>query len=132
VGDDQKDLEGIVARIESLLARLVNEWSNLMPAQLHHVVGEAWPDVHKQLQNVRYRISHGADENVLRERGLTGTNLALKKSIFDWLWGSGIGNSLRRDWFRKVLRYANSLLGSIPGAEIAKEFKEALEEAIDA
>jgi hypothetical protein len=59
----------------------------------------------------------------LKNRGLTGEQLKLKRARLAAASAKGIT--------KKILDLVNTLLGSIPGAEPIKEFKEFAEEGMD-
>jgi len=59
----------------------------------------------------------------IQDHGLTGEQLKLKRKRLAAVSATGI--------FKKILDIINTILGSIPGAEAVKEFKEFVEEGVD-
>ena len=89
----------------------------------------AWlKEVKPELENLIANLSvipYEADSRWidLKQHGMTGEQLKLKRAR--------LGSAALSGVLGKILKMLNILLGSIPGAEAAKEFKEYLEEAAD-
>ena len=71
-----------------------------------------------------------ADHDRLRKHGLTGRSLRMKMQA----WRSRLfrlGHKMNRRWLRRLLRWANTILGSLVDAltlgAAGKEFKETIE-----
>ena len=131
---DRNELQIFLNEIQDLLERLLDR-DELIPSDLRPYFVDAWPEVRDNL-NLAKRSILGVAQDRLRAVGLTGAQLALKLFGFrrwfrriDWmqiLWS--------RRAIKAALNWANIILGSlsfVPGVEPAKEFKDALERAID-
>jgi hypothetical protein len=140
---DKDELRAFVYELRDLLGAIVED-SHLIPEDKAENVRRAWESI-----QVRFReLIAGLDELnpqatagdqdsqwvSLDEHGLTGDELRLKRRgfvgrMFSW------GRRINRPWLRSVLRWANTLLGSLaavfPPAASIKEFKESLENLIE-
>jgi hypothetical protein len=86
--------------------------------------GEVRPRLQQLISNLQF--TSGEDNPRWREiqdRGLTGEQLKLKRARLAAVSKKGIPG--------KILDIINTILGSIPGANPIKEFKEFVEEGLD-
>lgn len=119
---DKKDLIAILRFVDALLEQIVRTMSD--PEKYY---SNAWNEVRPRFQTLIQEIETIPSENVDRwqeiyQRGLTGNQLRLKMSR---LRNAVSGNILER-----ILKILNSILGSIPGGDFAKEFKDMAEDEI--
>ena len=123
--DDQKTLIEILSVIRSVLEELVN--FRITEDQL--LFQSAWlNEVRPRLDQLISEVQSTSGEanpywRALQDRGLTGESLRLKRARLAAVSRKGI--------LKKILDIINTILGSIPGADPIKEFKELAEEAVD-
>ena len=135
---DRDELRAFVYELRDLLSTIVED-SRFIPEDRGHDVRQAW----ERIQNRFSELIAGLDTLAtaqdprwaeLDNHGLTGDELRLKRRgfvgrMFAW------GRRINRGWVRSVLRWADTLLGSLaavfPPAGAIKEFKESLENLIE-
>jgi hypothetical protein len=123
--DDKKTLIDILAFVRNVLDELVADHVT----QDKELFQSAWSsEVRPRLGELIDRIGKIPSEDdpqgrELRDRGLTGQQLGLKRARLAAVSLKGIR--------KKILDIINTILGSIPGADPVKEFKEFVEESID-
>jgi hypothetical protein len=106
--------------LDELVEKKITEDKNLFRS--------AWTkEVRPRLEYLISRMGLISDENSsewreFQDRGLTGEQLKLKRARLSAVSAKGIP--------KKILDIINTILGSIPGAEAVKEFKELVEEEI--
>jgi hypothetical protein len=120
--DDKKILGEILGYTDKLLEELTNKVKTEQAR-----FKSAWKEVKASLQGLTTKmanISNEGDEywGKLKENGLTGTQLTLKRALLVIAATNGVG---------KILKLLNIILGSIPGADAIKEFKELLEDNLE-
>jgi hypothetical protein len=123
--DDKTTLIDILQFIRAVLNELVNShitedkplfesaWNSEVRPRLEHLI-------------LDLQSTSGEDDPRWREiqnRGLTGEQLKLKRARLAAVSNKGI--------LGKILDIINTILGSIPGADPIKEFKEFVEEGLD-
>lgn len=123
--EDRKTLGSILTFtrkvLDELVAKHIKEDKSLFQA--------AWKnEVKPKLEQLIQVIGAIPNEQVpqwreLQDRGLTGDQLKLKRAR--------LAAAAKGKIFKKILNIINIILGSIPGAEAIKEFKEFAEEGID-
>lgn len=140
---DRDELRAFTYEIRDLLRAIVED-SRLIPEAQREDVRRAWESLQHRfteliamLDDLNPRETTTARNSrwlTLSEHGLTGDELRLKRRgfvrrMFAW------GHRINRPWVRSVLRWANTLLGSLaavfPPAAAIKEFKESLENLIE-
>lgn len=131
---ERDDLRDFLDQVQRLIERILDQ-GELIPADLRHYFVDAWPDVKDNLDLARRSIM-GVAQDRLRAAGLTGAQLALK--LFGFRRWSRRIDWMNLLWSRRAvkgaLNWANIILGSlsfVPGVEPAKEFKDAIERAVD-
>jgi hypothetical protein len=123
--DDKETLIDILQFIRAVLNELVN--SHITDDK--HLFESAWnSEVRPRLEQLILDLqsTSGEDNPRWREihnRGLTGEQLKLKRARLAAVSKKGIPG--------KILDIINTILGSIPGADPIKEFKEFVEEGLD-
>jgi hypothetical protein len=140
---DRDELRAFVYELRDVLGTIV-ENSHLIPEDKGEDVRRAWESLQTRFRELITRLDELNPQETpgvrnsrwvqLDEHGLTGDELRLKRrgfvgSMFSW------GHRINRPWVRSVLRWANTLLGSLaavfPPAASIKEFKESLENLIE-
>jgi hypothetical protein len=128
---DRTFLETFLDRTKDLFQRIVDARDFLFPQRVRDDINAAWMDIEKKnvIRDAKQAVSH-----ILRDRaeevGLSGPQLALKKSIFNEVWANFdlFGG---KKWLKKLLEFINKLLDSLkvlfPPLEGVKEFKDAIE-----
>ncbi len=123
--DDKKTLSDILVFIRSVLDELVgghitndkelfqSAWTKEVRPRLDLLIGGL----------VDIQSDNDPRWNLFQYHGLTGEQLKLKRKRLAAVSATGI--------FKKILDIINTILGSIPGAEPVKEFKEFVEEGVD-
>lgn len=123
--DEKKTLLEILAFIRSVLDELI----------LGHITEDkplfqsAWTmEVRPHLDGLAAQYQAVASEATpewqeLKQHGLTGEQLKLKRARLKRASSSGI--------LKRILDLINTILSSIPGAELVKEFKEFTEDGLD-
>ena len=129
------DLHQFLQEFLQLLERVLQDKENLLPADLHRAFDEAWPEVRSRIRSTQSDLrTIGRLKEDLPDAGLAGRQLHLKLEGF----GRAL-EALKGGWSRKllkrVLKWADVILGSLasvlPGSEFVKEYKEALEAALE-
>jgi hypothetical protein len=124
--EDRLTLVKILQFVESVLNDLVPQ---IPPNENGEQFGVAWNlEVRPALRELISRIEDMPDANDTRwreiqARGLSGEQLKLKRMR--------LAAASKKGWRKKILDLLNTILGSIPGADLVKEFKEFTEEALD-
>jgi hypothetical protein len=140
---DKDELRAFVYELRDLLRAIVED-SRLIPEDHGEDVRRAWESIQGRFTELIARLDELNPEEQLGvptsqwapldQHGLTGDELRLKRRgfvgrMFAW------GHRINRPWVRSVLRWANTLLGSLadvfPPAAPIKEFKESLENLIE-
>jgi hypothetical protein len=123
--DDKEILIDILQFIGAVLNELVN--SHITDDK--HLFESAWnSEVRPRLEQLILDLQSTAGEDnprwrEIHNRGLTGEQLKLKRARLAAVSKKGIPG--------KILDIINTILGSIPGADPIKEFKEFVEEGLD-
>jgi hypothetical protein len=124
------ELEDFLQELRSLLLDVLSEGEGLLPAFLLPLLREAWPEVAVSFGGLQQAVASGDFEEQLIARGLRGVQFQPKVEGFRrhlWLFR----RHREPRWLKKVLRWADVILGSlvaiIPGGDAVKEFKEAVE-----
>jgi hypothetical protein len=123
--DDKKTLIEILKFVRTLLQELVDGRITEDKALFQ----SAWSsEVRPRLDQIISSLASASDEDSplwrdIHDRGLTGEQLKLKRARLAAVSLKGIP--------KKILDIVNTILGSIPGADPIKEFKEFVEEALD-
>lgn len=123
-------LEDFLKELRSILEEATISGEGLVPAYLTPLLIEAWPEVATKYEALQQAVQSGEYETRLQEAGLRGPQFRVK--------AEGFGRHLsifRSDrkpkWLKKLLRWADIILGSlasvIPGGDAVQEFKEAIE-----
>ena len=124
-GDDKKTLTEILTFIRNVLNELVEshitEDKSLFQSAWSTEVRPHLDGLISQLQAVTGEESPTWQE--LRGRGLAGEQLKLKRARLAAASSKGIT--------KRILDLINTILGSIPGADPVKEFKEFVEDGLD-
>lgn len=124
--DDKRVLVGILLFVRKVLEELVEGHVSYRDRELF---AEVWNgEIRPRLDELAGRIeATRSDEDALwhrlQEHGLTGGQLRFKQARLAAVSGKGVKG--------KILDIINTILGSIPGADPIKEFKEFTEEAIE-
>lgn len=129
--EDTKTLVEILVFVAQLLERLVKE----LPGDEQHSFVGAWQEVEFGLRRIIEQIDRIDSEQsmlwrILQERGLTGSQLALKRERLD----KARRKAEKTGIWGRVLKLINSILGSlsvIPGIDPVKEFKEMVEDTME-
>jgi hypothetical protein len=140
---DRDELRAFVYELRDLLRAIVED-SRLIPEAQSEDVRRAWESIQYRFTELIARLDQLNPREpptarnslwmTLDAHGLTGDELRLKRRgfvgrMFAW------GHRINRPWVRSVLRWANTLLGSLadvfPPAAPIKEFKESLENLIE-
>jgi hypothetical protein len=133
---DRGELLAFVYELRDLLKAIVED-GRFIPEGRTEGVQRAWTRVQARFSELIRMLEQPLTNlpwSNLDAHGLTGDELALKRqgwlgSIFAW------GRRINRSWVRSVLRWGDTLLGSLaavfPPAGPIKEFKEALENLIE-
>jgi hypothetical protein len=132
--DPRNELRAFVFELQDLLQAIV-ENQELIPSARLGDVQRAWESVQPRFSEL---IAALDGPNIpleqLEQHGLTGDELNLKRRgfrgrLFAW------GRRINQDWVRSVLRWADTILGSLatvfPVAGAIKEFKESIENLIE-
>jgi hypothetical protein len=123
--DDKKTLISILQFIQAALEELVS--SHITDDK--QLFQAAWnSEVKPRLEQLILDLQSTSGEDnprwrEIQNRGLTGEQLKLKRARLAAVSKKGIAG--------KILDIINTILGSIPGADPIKEFKEFAEEALD-
>ncbi len=131
--DDLGDLRAFVGYVRNLLDAIVDDGRHIPPDSLDDLRA-AWPHARSDLDALVVALSQQDDgpqiEPQLERHGLTGAPLRLKlrawrKRCFRF------GRRQNKRWLRSVLRWSDTILGSLVDAmtvgAAGKEFKEAVE-----
>lgn len=138
LGDDRRSLVNFVSEVQELLGNTVADPSRWFPTELHEPLQSAWEEVTPSFDMAGRYLTEPPDASLLEAQlahvGLTGGQLRLKRT----------GWERARDAFRerftkralgRALGWANIILGSlaglIPGGDAIKEYKEAVEQAVE-
>jgi hypothetical protein len=133
---DLLDLRSFVVQLKELLEAIVEDGRHIPPS--HRVeVREAWAHAKSDLEELVAALAQDASDldhrQTLERHGLTGQPLRMKLRA----WRSRFfqfGRRMNRRWLRSVLRWGDSILGSLVDAltvgAAGKEFKEAIENFI--
>ena len=134
IQEDRTNLQKFLNEVEELLQGVLDRRAELLPQDLHDYFLNAWQQVRISFSRARQSLSNVV-ESRLEEIGLTGSQLALKLFGFRRLLpllGPGVW---RVRVLKRILNWANIILGSLgavlPPVELAKEYKDAIERAID-
>jgi hypothetical protein len=135
LAEDKKTIIEILLFVGQLLDRLVKELPKRIPDNERQSFEIAWREVELRLREAISQIERiQSEENALwrtlRERGLTGAQLQLKRERLDN--ARKHTEKKRKGLWGRVLKLINSILGSlgvIPGIDQVKEFKEMIEDA---
>jgi hypothetical protein len=130
--DDLRDLQSFVIQLRELLQAVVDD-GRYIPVHLDDVRA-AWvhakDDLNSLAEQLRAEVTQGDRTAKLRQHGLTGRPLqmklrALRSRMFRFV------RRTNRPWLRSLLRWSDTILGSLAGAmtlrAAGKEFKEAIE-----
>jgi|SRR5579864_3481732 len=120
---DKKDIVAILRFVDALFEQIVTTMND--PGKYY---SNAWNEVRPRIQTLIQQIETIPSENVdrwqeIHEKGLTGNQLRLKMSR--------LRNAISGNILDRILKILNSILGSIPGGEFAKEFKDMAEDEIE-
>ena len=121
--DDKKTIIDILRFAERLLEELLKYIT-----EDHNLFASAWSaEIKPDLQQLVTKIENIQSEQspdwiAFRERGLRDEQLKLKRAR--------LAAASKKGWRKKILDILNTILGSIPGADPIKEFKELTEEAL--
>lgn len=122
--DDRKTIIEILQFIERLLEELIpqlqedrqlfqNAWLNGVQPKLRQLIAD--------INNIP--SENDAQWEEFKRRGLEGDELKLKRAR--------LAAASKKGLRKKILDIINSILGSIPGADPIKEFKELTEEGLE-
>jgi len=132
---EQDRLSEFLQQVERLLFSIVADGIGVLPPHLQEPARNAWHDVQSRLSDLQEQLK--LDEGLrprLAVAGLTGANLDFKLRGFDHARRRYSATPVPR-WLKPVLKWINILLGSLatvmPGAELVKEYKDAIEQGID-
>ena len=121
--EDKETLAQILEFVEKLLNELRGQLSEDRPSFDSAWLQEVQPALQQLVSEIRSIPSEtGARGNELVQRGLTGEQLKLKRAR--------LASASRKGLRGKILDILNTILGSIPGADPIKEYKELVEEAL--
>jgi hypothetical protein len=133
---DLYQLQRFVLSLTDLLEAIIDDGRHIPSTQVEDVRA-AWPEAKADLENLVRLLTYSSESdnlsertNSLRAHGLTGKSLRMKLKG----WRSrfyAFGRRMNRPWLRSVLRWSDSILGSLVDAlsagALGKEFKEAIE-----
>lgn len=133
---DQTDLRDFLDETEALLTEIIDRRSEFIPGELQPYFVDAWPEVRASISTAKgdlFTRSVVADR--LPSAGLSGKQLALKLVAFRRSVDALKLGGWSRRLLKRVLGWLNIILGSLasvlPGVDAIKEFKEAIENALD-
>ncbi|MBI2871138.1 MAG: hypothetical protein HYY14_05440 [Candidatus Omnitrophica bacterium] len=132
---DREDLADAVEELGAVLKNVVFDRPHLVLADVLGELREAWERASAAVRSVVTSLrAGGLDlEEKLATAGLLGSSLraklrGFKAALARWRAGATTGTLLR------VLGWGNVFLGSLasvlPGAEVLKEYKEAVEQSV--
>jgi hypothetical protein len=123
--DDRNTLSDILRFVKRVLDELVTG----RISEDKELFQSAWTaEVRPRLEGLIEGLGNIQNQNdtlwiQLQNHGLTGEQLKLKRKRLAAISAKGV--------LKRILDIINTILGSIPGAEPVKEFKEFVEEGID-
>jgi hypothetical protein len=125
-----ESLEDFLAELRRVLEETTYSGQGLVPAYLIPLLAEAWPEVKTQYEHLESQVKSGAYDSELRLAGLQGPQFRVKAEGFRR--HLAVFHKYREPkWLKKLLRWADIILGSlvsvIPGGDAVQEFKEAIE-----
>jgi hypothetical protein len=134
---DRDELRAFVFELRDLLGVLLED-EHFIPSSSIQEAQSAWIRVEQRFSDLLSQLdqlnSNDARWTQLEQHGLTGEELTFKRKLFlrnMFAWG----HRINRRWARSVLRWADTILGSLaavfPVAGAIKEFKEAIENLIE-
>ena len=133
---DKDQLIGFFDALDVSLYTIISDHHDLFDEDMHKLYIDVFPDIQEKIHDIKDFIGDKWEDinEELDDLGLTGDHLKYKirgfyKSKEQW----GFRRIARL--ILRVLKWADIILGSIcnivPGGEIVKEFKEAVEESIE-
>jgi hypothetical protein len=127
-----ESLEEFLQELRSVLEEATYSGDGLVPAYLSPLLIEAWPEVATKYEALEYAVQSGEYETRLQEAGLRGPQFRVKAEGFRRHLSIFRKDTPRKPkWLKKVLGWADIILGSlasvIPGGDAVQEFKEAIE-----
>lgn len=131
---ERQDLNGFLQHLHATLATAVRERADWF-GNLWVIFVEAWEDpvLQEDFEQLQQQVIE-VPEAALARVGLTGIQLNLKLQTYFMAAEFFHETGLRR-WFGYLLRRADSILESllkaVPGGEVFKEYKEAVEDATE-
>jgi hypothetical protein len=135
IENDIDRLSDFLQDVEAVLFAIIADGISMLPLHLQEPARNAWPEVKSRLSELRDEIKreHGLPPR-LELAGLTGANLDFKLQGFRYARKRHSELPVPA-WLKRMLRWMNILLGSLatvmPGAELVKEYKDAIEAGID-
>jgi hypothetical protein len=138
LGNDRRALATFVSEVEELLGGTLANPATWFPVDLQEPLQSAWEELAPSFAMAPRYLAEPPDANLLEAQlvhvGLTGRQLALKRTGWERARDSFRARVTKRALSR-ALRWANIILGSlaglIPGADAIKEYKEAVEQAVE-
>lgn len=130
--DDKDKLLKFLERLEEVLKHIAYSQWLLGRRIMRNKIFDAFQGVQETIAKLRGKIGDPSEELAerLKEAGLTGKQLDLKYQGFDKAWRAfNAWGGMRL--LKKLLDWIDIILGSIPGAEAVKEFKEVCEKEMD-
>ena len=132
---DLKRLIDFLDDLNAIFAYVARFRGELLPTELAEIYPAAWNDGATAIQLAKIAIEEGTvDATKLEAAGLTGASLALKLTGFNRAMTAFRTRPLRY-LFRRILKWANTLLGSLAVVlevlHLVKELKEAVEHGMD-
>lgn len=133
---DQTDLRDFLNETEALLTEIIDRRAEFIPEELQPYFVEAWPEVRASISTAKDDLfTRVVVSDRLPSAGLTGKQLALKLFAFRRSVDALKLGGWSRRLLKRVLDWLNTILGSLasvlPGVDAIKEFKEAIENALD-
>ena len=129
---DIRDLQAFVMQLRDLLGAIVED-GRFIPPEQRQGVRDAWLHASTDLDNLAGGLDPRNEQRIrtaLESHWLTGDSLRMKLRA----WRSRLfqfGRRMNRHWLRSVLRWGNTILGSLVDAltvgAAGKEFKDAIE-----
>jgi hypothetical protein len=134
-GHDVRELIRFLDESRSLFDRIVDARELLFRRSVRDPLAEAWNELRPEVQRIIDGLERDPPKERLGEAGLSGAQLALKMHGYRTAWERWFARGGMK-WLRRLLSWINKILGSlasaVPGAEAITEFKDAIEEEIDA
>ena len=135
--DDVRDLRAFVVQMRELLEAIVDD-GRYIPRDQRRDVREAWVHAKADLDELAAALASDSLNDTSRSRleqhGLTGAPLRMKLRAWRKKFFS-FGRRMNRPWLRQVLKWGDTILGSLVDAmtlgAAGKEFKEAMEHFIE-